>query len=85
MSKTIEVSIKTASGCEIEAEVTTDHPDTWVGARVEIHQDGSWAGNGRWSGALSGIQDCSARLGADDGSETEEAYEALDAAILEAQ
>jgi hypothetical protein len=69
---TIHASITTESGAVIEAE--------WAeGEAVIISQGGHEAGRGQWTGRT--IVDCSARLGAADGSETESAYEALDEAL----
>lgn len=76
------VTITTESGAEITAEVT--------GRDVVISQDGHEAGRGtlrRFSGLGKpwvAIDDCPARLGHTDGSETEAAYEALDAALTKA-
>jgi hypothetical protein len=69
--KTISTQTRTASGERITATIE--------GRRVVIEQDGIYAGEGEWNG--SQIVDCAARLGAADGSETEGAYEDLDAGL----
>jgi hypothetical protein len=67
-------SIKTTSGVVVSAEM--------VDGRVVLSQAGQQVGAGKWDGQR--IVDCSARLGAVDGSETEAAYDALDAALEQA-
>ena len=76
----INASIITPAGYTIEADVS-DVSDRMPadGFRVAISQDGHRVGSARWTGGQ--IADIDARLGAADGSETEEAYRALDAAI----
>lgn len=65
-------TITTASGATITATIH--------GTNVDIIQDGVSVGTGVWSG--SQIEDCTARLGAADGGETDEAYAALDAGLV---
>lgn len=62
--------ITTPAGHRIEANLGSKGVSLW--------QDGPWAGFGRWNGR--GIE-CSAILGAADGSECDAAYDALDAAL----
>lgn len=66
------ITITTQSGARITAEVD--------GSSIEISQDGRLAGTGTLS-RKGRIEDCDARLGAQDGSETESAFEALEQAI----
>lgn len=66
------VTVTTVSGAVVTAEVEGDV--------VTISQDGHFAGRGRLS-AKGRIEDCAARLGAADGSETDATYEALESAL----
>lgn len=76
----INASIITRAGHTIEADVSDVSDRMPVdGFRVAISQDGQRVGSARWLGGQ--ITDIDARLGAADGSETEEAYRALDSAI----
>jgi hypothetical protein len=68
----IYARITTESGAVIDAEWAEGEP-------VIVSQDGHEAGRGQWDGRR--IVDCAARLGAKDGSETEEAYSALETAL----
>jgi hypothetical protein len=67
----VTVTVTTPAGARVTATVE--------GEAVTITQDGQWAGDGRWNGHR--IDDCAARLGTADGSETDSAYEALDRAL----
>lgn len=71
----------TPSGASIEARLSDD-------GTVQISQDGVWAGVGRWveggSDGCGRIVECAARLGAPSGSETEDAYEALETLLEQA-
>ena len=69
------IEITTASGHKITATLSDD------GERISIYQGGALAGTGRVDYSCARILDCDARLGAADGSETEEAYEALEAQL----
>lgn len=70
------VTVTTKSGATVTAELID-------GDRVLISQDRKWAGSGRLS-AKGRIDGCDARLGAPDGSESEETYEALEEAFAAA-
>jgi hypothetical protein len=70
----VEVSVRTRSGGTVAAHLHRD-------GTVEISEDGHAAGTGRWQTPGSTIRECAARLGAEDGSETESLYEALEEAI----
>ena len=65
---------KTVSGAVVVASID--------GGRVIIEQDGAQVGAGKWDGRR--IVDCSARLGAANGSETDATFDALDAALVDA-
>ena len=49
---------------------------TLDGDRVTIEQNGVLAGTGRWTG--SRVEDCDARLGHEDGSQTEIVYSLIE-------
>ena len=82
MSPTIIATVYT-SGSKITATLRPISErmsaDGW---RVSIAQDGVRVGEAHWNG--NQITDIDARLGADDGSETEEAYRDLDRALCNA-
>lgn len=80
-------TIRTASGASITADTTwAMEEDGAITERgLQIFQDGQYAGQGKVVRTSTGcrIEGCDARLGAADGSETDDAYIALEAAIGE--
>jgi hypothetical protein len=82
------VTVRTKSGAKVSAEFSID------GGKVMLHQAGAVAGSGRIrygtetlatgeSASWARIEDAAARLGAVDGSETDDAYAALEIAVAE--
>lgn len=72
------VTVTTKSGAKVTAEYSID------GGKVTLSQDGHFAATGRVRYGMAEwarIEDCDARLGAADGSETDDTYAALEAAI----